>query len=222
MRSYFLDRKDAGRQLAQQLLSLKGQDCVVLALPRGGVPVAFEVAQKLDALLDLVLVRKIGAPGHAEYGIGAVVDGDDPQVFLNSPNSHNSASQDYIDAETQKLLVEIERRRSLYLQGRAPLALEAKIAVVVDDGIATGATMKAALRAIAKRQPNQICLAVPVAPPSVIESLMDEVDVIICLLQPTPFLAVGQHYRVFDQVSDQEVIACMQAASGFGTGGALR
>ena len=213
----FEDRQDAGIQLAVRLARFATEHPLILALPRGGVPVAFEVAKALDTQLDLLIVRKIGAPGHEEFGIGAVVDGASPQLVLNEEIIRQLAvGQDYIRAETQRQLAEIERRRRAYCGDRQPIEIEGRTVIVVDDGIATGGTMKAALRGIRRNDPASLVLAVPVAPPSTIRELSAECDEAICLSTPEPFGAVGAFYRDFRQTRDAEVIALMDEARGFG------
>ena len=213
----FEDRQDAGIQLAVRLARFATEHPLILALPRGGVPVAFEVAKALDTQLDLLIVRKIGAPGHEEFGIGAVVDGASPQLVLNEEIIRQLAvGQDYIRAETQRQLAEIERRRRAYCGDRQPIEIEGRTVIVVDDGIATGGTMKAALRGIRRNDPASLILAVPVAPSSTIRELSAECDEAICLSTPEPFGAVGAFYRDFRQTSDAEVIALMDEARGFG------
>ena len=208
--AFFADRTDAGRQLAERLGHFRGRDCVVLALPRGGVPVALPVAWALDAPLDLLFVRKIGAPHHPEYAIGAVVDGADPQVVLNDDlPAPLAAPGGYVDSQVPLLLEEIRRRRKAYLGGRQPMPVQGRIVVVVDDGIATGATMLAALRGLARLDPAQVIVAVPVAADEALARLRDAADRIVCLHMPRPFLAVGLHYADFDQVSDAEVMAAL-------------
>jgi putative phosphoribosyl transferase len=209
----FRDRPDAGRQLARQLMKYASQDPVILALPRGGVPVGFEVAKALGAPLDLVLVRKIGAPGHAEFGIGAVVDGAHPQVVLNDTAiTQLEVSSSYIEQETRRQLDEIERRRRRYLAGRPPINVEGRTAIIVDDGIATGGTVRAALRALSRARPARLVLAVPVGPRDTLDELLAEADEVICLLTPEPFYAVGEHYDDFTQTSDDEVITLLDEA----------
>jgi putative phosphoribosyl transferase len=209
----FPDRRQAGRRLAAALMRLKALDPIVLALPRGGVPVAFEVAQALDAPLDVVLVRKIGAPGHPELGLGAVVEGaavvlNDEIVRLVAPNPA------YLQQETARQLEEIERRRELYRGGRAPVAAHGRLVIVIDDGIATGGTVRAALRALAQAKPARLVLAVPVAPKDAIATLAAEADEVVCLASPEPFLAVGAHYQDFRQTSDEEVVELLRSAAG--------
>jgi putative phosphoribosyl transferase len=209
----FRDRAEAGRQLVPRLMAYADQSPVVLALPRGGVPVAFEVAQALRAPLDLIFVRKIGAPGHAEFGLGAVVNGAHPQVVLNEQAlGHVAVPPGYIEEETQRQLKEIERRRKHYLAGRRPVDVEGRVAIVVDDGIATGGTVRAALKGLSRARPARLVLAVPVAPADTIERLRKEADEVICLMTPEPFYAVGEHYDDFRQTSDREVITFLDEA----------
>ena len=203
----FDDRADAGRKLGEALLHLKDQAPVVLALPRGGVPVAFEVAQALAAPLDIVSVRKIGAPRQKELGLGAVVDGPHPHIVLNEDVVRVvQPGDEYVQAEAAREIAEIERRRALYRQGRPPLDVGGRTAIVVDDGIATGGTMKAVLKALRELHPQKLVLAVPVAPADSIAELSPLADEIVVLAMPEPFYAVGAHYRDFAQLSDEEVI----------------
>lgn len=212
----FHDRRDAGRQLAEALLRDAPADPLVLALPRGGVPVAFEVARALGAPLDLLFVRKLGAPGYEELGIGAVVDGADPQLVLNEDVVRDLApSPNYIRKEMRRQLEEIERRRKAYLGDRMPLEVAGRTVIVVDDGIATGGTVKAALRGVRKAGAARIILAIPVAPAESLVDLGSECDEILCLATPSPFQAVGLHYDVFDQTDDEEVVRLMALARSF-------
>lgn len=203
----FKDRIEAGRALAERLGKLDPDKTVIFALPRGGVPVAAEIAHPSGVPLDLLLVQKIGAPGHEELAIGAVVDGTQPEIVVNK----DVATQfGLTEAEVHNMsgegLKEIERRRKVYLNNRAPLSVKGKTAIVVDDGIATGATVKAALKALKKRSPARVILAVPVAPAAVLAELRADTDEIICLETPFPFYAVGAHYQDFPQVNDKVVI----------------
>jgi len=211
-RAIFADRRTAGRQLAARLHNLRQDEPMVLALPRGGVPVGFEVAQELDAPLDVLLVRKIGVPWQPELALGAVVDGADPQVLINEGLASELAiERSYIASETARQLSEIERRRRIYLGDRPPPALSGRTIIIVDDGIATGSTARAALRAVRKAGARRIVLAVPVAPEDTINQLRAEVDGIFCLLSPSPFIAVGAHYGEFPQLADADVIALLAA-----------
>lgn len=210
--SRFADRRDAGRALARAMQARTFDDPVVLALPRGGVPVGFEVAKALSAPLDVLMVRKIGAPGHEEYGIGAVVDGGAHQVIIDEAAARMvGASQDYIDFQTARQLAEIERRRALYRTG-PPVSLGHRDVIVVDDGIATGGTIRAALQGLAKTNPARIILAVPLAPAEALSELRGLCDQVICLASPSPFYAVGAHYRDFSQTEDEEVIGLLGQA----------
>ncbi|MDF2689564.1 MAG: phosphoribosyltransferase [Microvirga sp.] len=209
----FRDRADAGQQLVPRLMAYAAQNPVVLALPRGGVPVAFEVARALRAPLDLIFVRKIGAPGHAEFGLGAVVDGAHPQVVLNEDAlDHVRVPPGYIEEETQRQLKEIERRREHYLAGRRPVDVEGQVTIVVDDGIATGGTVRAALKGLSRARLARLILAVPVAPLDTIDRLRTEADEVICLMTPEPFYAVGEHFDDFRQTSDREVTTLLDEA----------
>lgn len=208
----FRDRIDAGRKLAAALDDMKDEDVVVYALPRGGVPVAAEVARARGWPLDLLLVRKIGAPGHAELALAAVVDGEQPDIAVNGDVAalYGLGDNDVKDM-ARPHLAEIERRRALYLGDRPPVRAAGRTALVVDDGIATGASVMAALKALARRHPARIVLAVPVAPPDTLARLRPLADGIVCLESPDRFYAVGAHYQSFAQVSDDEVVAIMQA-----------
>ena len=208
----FADRREAGRLLARALAPLGLEDPVVLALPRGGVPVGFEVAKALHAPLDILLVRKVGAPRHEEYGIGAVVDGASPQVVIDERAARLvGADQAYIERTVERELAEIERRRAAYRTGR-PAPLKDKTLIVVDDGIATGGTVRAALQALGKVGAKEIVLAVPVAPPDSLRHMQGLCDRILCLSSPEPFYAVGAHYLNFDQTDDAEVVQLLEAA----------
>lgn len=208
----FANRRDAGRRLAAALADLAQERPVVLALPRGGVPVGYEVAQALDAPLDVLMVRKIGAPGHEEYGIGALVDGAAAQIVIDEAAARAvGASQDYIDRIVARELAEIERRRKLY-NISAPIQIAGRCVILVDDGIATGATVRAALKGLAKVQPAKIVLAVPVAARDTLQTLAADCDRIVCLAMPDPFYAVGMHYLDFGQTDDREVIALLAAS----------
>jgi predicted phosphoribosyltransferase len=207
----FQDRTDAGRRLAKALSGYKGRNAVILALPRGGVPVAAEVAAALKAPLDLILVRKIGVPAQPELAMGAVVDGSAPIVVRNEEVIELSGTTaDEFRAACASELEEIERRRQFYIGARARAEIAGQVVIVIDDGIATGATTRAALQAIRNRKPKELVLAVPVAPSDTIAKLRGEVDALICLETPELFGAIGYFYRDFRQVSDQEVVAILK------------
>jgi len=211
----FADRRDAGHRLGLAVRQLGLADPIVLALPRGGVPVGFEVARALHAPLDLLMVRKIGAPAHEEYGIGAVVDGASPQLVLDEPAAKAAgADHAYVARQMERGLAEIERRRAAYRTG-APIDPTSRIVVVVDDGIATGLTVRAALKGLAMTKPARVVLAVAVAPADVLAGLKPLCDEIVCLASPEPFLAVGFHYRDFTQTEDAEVIELLAEARGW-------
>lgn len=202
----FASRTEAGRKLADKVGERKYTEPVVLALPRGGVPVAFEIARALRAPLDLVLVRKIGVPYQPELALAAVVNGDDPEVVVNPEVSAVTGLDDeFLKGEVERKLKEIERRRTEYLQDRARAPVEGRTAIVVDDGIATGASIRAALRALRRKRPKKLVLAVPVAPAETVRSLEHEADEVLCLETPEPFIAIGLHYSDFRQTSDDEV-----------------
>lgn len=208
----YRNREEAGRRLADALSAFKGGDVVVLGIPRGGLPVAREVADALGAPLDIIVVRKLGAPGQPELGIGAVVDGDHPRVIFNQGVIEQlGVSEEYLQGEIDKQLKEIKRRETEYRGGRPPVALAGKTVIVIDDGIATGSSVRAALRGVRRAKPKRIVLAVPVAPPETCEALRGDADELICLETPEDFFAVGQFYRDFHQVSDEEVKTILAA-----------
>jgi putative phosphoribosyl transferase len=203
----FKNRSDAGRRLARALSSYKDQQAVILALPRGGVPVAAEVASFLNAPIDLILVRKIGVPTQPELAMGAVVDGDTPLIVRNEDviglaGISESEFKLVCDAE----LAEIERRRERYLGNRDRIDVARRITIVIDDGVATGATTRAALRATRMRGPKKLVLAVPVAPTDTLAVMREEADEVVCLEDHEYFGAIGFYYSDFRQISDQEVI----------------
>jgi len=203
----FADRTDAGRKLAQALAGYRDQHVVVLGLPRGGVPVAAQVAEALKAPLDLILVRKIGVPMQPELAMGAVVDGNTPLIVRNDEvielaGIDESEFKRVCDGE----LAEIERRRKRYLGSRERIDVAGRTVIVVDDGIATGATTRAALRATRAREPKKLVLAVPVAPTESLMMMREEADEVICLEDYASFGAIGCYYADFRQTSDDEVI----------------
>jgi putative phosphoribosyl transferase len=207
----FLDRSDAGRQLAGALAGYKDQHPVILALPRGGVPVAAEVAAALDAAVDLILVRKLGVPAEPELAMGAVVDGAVPIVVRNDDVIRiTGVGETEFNATRDAELAEIERRRRRYLGDRERADVAGRTAIVIDDGIATGATVRAALRATRMRKPKKLVVAVPVAPTESLEELRGEADEIVCIEQYECFGAIGACYADFQQVSDEEVIETLK------------
>ncbi len=213
----FTNRSDAGRKLAIALSGYKTRQSVVLALPRGGVPVAAEVAAFLGAPLDLILVRKIGVPMQPELAMGAVVDGDAPIVVRNEDVIQLAGIDDSeFDAICKLELAEIERRRQRYLGGRDRAEVEGRTAIVIDDGVATGATTRAALRGTRMRRPSKLVLAVPVAPTDSLAALRDEADEVVCLEDHQVFGAIGFFYSDFRQVSDEEVIKLLERFAGSG------
>lgn len=206
----FKDRAEAGRKLGAALAKYKSESPVVLALPRGGVAVAVEVASALSAPLDLVLVRKIGAPFQPELAMGAIVDGPEPITVRNEDVIASCAiSQEDFEDVRKRELEEIKRRRARYLADRPHLDLKGCTAIVVDDGIATGATMRAALRAVRTRGPKAVVLAVPVAPSETLARLKTDADEVVCLQQPPFFAAIGAHYDDFRQLTDQDVVSAL-------------
>ncbi|HLB80901.1 MAG TPA: phosphoribosyltransferase family protein [Dongiaceae bacterium] len=209
----FVDRTDAGRRLAGELRHLRGEDPIVLALPRGGVPVAYEVARALDAPLDLLLIRKIGAPGQPELALGAVMDGDRPETVINEEGRRLFAVTDEELAElVAAKLAEIEQRRQRYLAGRPRARLDGRTVIVVDDGVATGATMRVALKAIRRAGPRRLVVAVPVAPPDAVEVLKRDADEVVCLDASDFFGGISAFYGDFRQLDDADVVALLNRA----------
>jgi putative phosphoribosyl transferase len=209
----FQDRIEAGKALAAAVAARKPERPVVLALPRGGVPVAAEVARVLDAPLGLLIVRKIGAPGHEELAVGAVGDGDPPVTVFNPEIlAALGLTEADFDQKVAGKVAEIGARRRLYLDDRPQPSVEGATAIVVDDGIATGATVRAALDVLKRQGAARIVLAVPVAPADTVAELRRLVDEVVCLETPEPFVAVGAHYARFGQTSDDEVVALLKAA----------
>ncbi len=209
----FKDRRDAGLQLATRLQAAALADPVVLALPRGGVPVAFEIARTIGAPLDVLVVRKVGAPQHREFGIGAIAEGG---VTVRDETAMRMVG---VSAERFEQLAEderreLERRVRLYRGDRALPDVTDRDVVLVDDGLATGATMRAAVRAVRTADPARVIVAVPVGPPDTCAQIARLADELVCPLQPMSFSAVGQWYAHFDQVSDDEVVAALAGARG--------
>jgi predicted phosphoribosyltransferase len=212
----FRDRRQAGRRLAEQLRirQEKGAlpDPVVLALPRGGVVVAQEVARALGAPLDVLVVRKIGAPFQEEFGVGAIA-GDDEPLFNEGALDHLGLSRADLAETIERERAELHRREQLYRQGRPAPDLRGRTVIVVDDGLATGATARAAVRAVRRQAPEQIVLAVPVGSPEASDLLRAEADEVVCLYRPASFMAVGLWYERFDQLSDQDVLTALHTGA---------
>jgi putative phosphoribosyl transferase len=205
----FQDRREAGQQLAAALAAYRNRRPFVLAIPRGGVVVGYEVAKALDAPLDVVVPRKLRAPYNPELAVGAVAH--DGSIYLDSPLvSHLDVTEEYLREETARQLEEIQRRMQIYRGDRPPPALEGTAAIVVDDGIATGSTMIAALRATRAARPAHLVAAIPVAPAEGVAMLRREADDVVCLHTPPMFYAVGQFYIDFAQTDDAEVIALLR------------
>jgi predicted phosphoribosyltransferase len=214
----FANRKDAGTRLTAALAGYRGKRPVVIALPRGGVVVAAEIASALDAPLDVLLVQKIGVPLHSELAMGAIVDGPAPTIVRNENVIRQARISDGEFSAVCKLQQgEIDRRKRLYFGNRNNIPLGGRVVIVVDDGIATGCTVKAAIMAIRKQRPQELVLAVPVAPAGTLEELRRDVDALICLEAPFVFRAVGHFYDDFRQVSDADVIAALEAANQDGS-----
>ncbi|SDE06923.1 phosphoribosyltransferase [Kordiimonas lacus] len=207
----FNDRTEAGRQLAERLQAFAGQDALVIALPRGGVPVAVEVAKALEAPLDILQVRKIGAPGQPELAAAAIAEGNPPHMVRNREIiTFFDVSEAYLETTAADMLAAMAGRRAEMGAGDGPVDLHGRPVILVDDGIATGATAKAAITAIRAGGAMRICLAVPVAPPETIIDMRRLVDDVVCLETPEYFRAVGAHYCNFGQVSTAEVAAILQ------------
>ncbi|QRY77836.1 phosphoribosyltransferase [Pseudomonas sp. PDNC002] len=203
----YTNRRHAGVALAMALRELRLEDPLILALPRGGVPVGREVARALHAPLDVLLVRKIGAPGHEEFALGAIVDGPEPNWVVDEQMLERfDPPPEWFEQQVLEELRELERRRVLYRGSKAPATLEDRDVIVVDDGLATGSSVRAALKGLREHHPHRVILAVPVGPAETVEKLREQVDELVCLETPTPFRSVGDHYRDFHQLSDQEVI----------------
>lgn len=210
----FADRQDAGRRLAERLVHVRDGRPVILGLPRGGVPVAAVVAELLNAPLDVLVVRKIGAPHQPELAMGAVTDGINPMYVLNEDVVRMlGVANQFLEGAIARELEECKRRQKLYRSGRPPIDIAGGTAIVIDDGIATGATVRAGLRSLRARSPHKLVLAVPVAPPEAIEMLSGEVDEVVCLHSPDDFYAVGQFYNNFEQTTDEQVIRALDAAA---------
>jgi len=207
----FRDRREAGRKLAERLGAFAGKDAIVLALPRGGVPVGYEVARALGAPLDVLIVRKLGVPGEEELAMGAIATGGG--AWLNREVIDSlGIGEAQVEAAMRAELRELQRREMAFRDGRAPPVVRGRIALLVDDGLATGSTMRAAIRSLRERGPRSIVVAVPVGAPSTCSVLAGEADALVCLATPEPFFGVGQFYRDFRQTGDEEVRALLAAA----------
>jgi putative phosphoribosyl transferase len=209
----FADRREAGKELAAELGAYRGrQDVVVLALPRGGVPVAFEVAEALDAPLDIFVVRKLGMPGHPEYAMGAIASGG-VRVLSEDAIRWYGISATQIETVAREELAELERREREYRQGRALPDLYSRTVILVDDGLATGSSMRAAVQAVRAHKPARVVVAVPVGSPSTCQEFADMTDETVCARMPEPFSAVGLWYRDFSQTTDAEVSTLLEEHS---------
>lgn len=208
----FQDRKQAGELLAEQLAAYAGRaDALLLALPRGGVPVAFVISQKLGIPLDVMIVRKLGVPDHVEYAMGAVASGG-VRVIQQDVLDTLDIPPATVEEVAQRELREIERREALYRTGRPAIPLRDRVAILVDDGLATGSTMLAAVQAVRQQEPARVVVAVPVGAADTCEKLAAEVDELVCLSTPSPFYAVGIWYEDFSQTSDDEVRSLLRQA----------
>lgn len=205
----FKNRSDAGEKLAERLWQYKNSDTIVLALPRGGVVVGYEVTRLLDVPLDIVVARKIGHPQNPEYAICAT---DEKGTLLCDEREARLVDQDWLKEEVERQRKEAERRIQVYRGGKKPLQITNKVAIIIDDGIATGLTMRLAIKAVRKQKPDRIIIAVPVAPSDIVRELRREVDEIITLEPTEDFMgAVGAHYQEFEQVEDDTVIRLLQS-----------
>jgi predicted phosphoribosyltransferase len=207
----FRDRQDAGQRLATLLEGALDSDAVILALPRGGVPVAAEVAQRLGLELDVLLVRKLGMPCHEELAMGAIAAGG-ATVFNHDLMTQLLIKPEAVAQVKERELRELQRREQVYRGGRPMPLLQGREVVVVDDGLATGATMRAAVQALRQYQPRRLVVAVPVAPPETVAQLEQEADAVFCLLTPGAFFGVGYWYENFTQTTDNEVLMLLEAA----------
>jgi predicted phosphoribosyltransferase len=211
----FVDRRVAGRELARRVRPLvtarRGEDWIVLALPRGGVPVGFEVAKAIGAPLDVFVVRKLGVPQDEEVAMGAIASGG-VRVLDHGTIALLDLSSTVVDSITMRELAELRRREELYRRGLPPLSIEGRCTILVDDGVATGATMQAAVESLRLREPARIVVAVPIGVFVVCESLRSLVDEVVCARTPEPFLGVGRWYEDFRPVSDEEVVDLLERA----------
>ncbi len=216
MKALFADRLDAGRRLAAALSAYRGRGPLVLAIPRGAVAMGAEIARQLEGELDVVLVKKLHAPGSPEFAVGAV--DETGWTYLDADAARSGADEAYLARERAEELALLARRRARYTPARAPADPAGRVAIVVDDGIATGASMIAALHAVRARRPAHLVCAVPVAPPESLEQIRPYADEVVCLETPADFMAVGQFYRRFEQVEDDEVVALLTRHAPQGAG----
>jgi predicted phosphoribosyltransferase len=207
----FANREQAARLLAKALAEYRGTRPLFLAIPRGAVPMGAILARELDGELDVILVRKLGAPGHSEYAIGAVDESG--QVYLNSAALDLAIPSSYLEEEKRKQAALLAQRRREYTPHRPPISPEGRVAIVLDDGVATGATMIAALRAVREKNPKKLVAATAVAPPDTVARLEAEADEVVCLETPSSFYAVGQFFEDFSQVEDREVMVLLSESS---------
>jgi len=215
---YFLDRTDAGQVLARGLQQYKNQpDVLILGLPRGGVPVAYEVARELNAPLDVFIVRKLGVPGHEELGMGAIATGG-VRILHEGILRELGISEQTIDAVSERERAELERRERLYRSDRPAPTIKGRTVVIIDDGSATGSTMKAAIQAVRQQDPRRLIVAVPTAPSETCEQLKESADEVVCALTPEPFVAVGSSYADFSQTTDEEVRELIASAANLSSG----
>jgi putative phosphoribosyl transferase len=206
---FFKNRTEAGKRLAESLSDAAGGDVVVLAVPRGGVVVGYEVARALKAPLDVVITRKIGAPDNPELAIGAVAE-DGTYLLDQSIVDMLNVPDGYVETEVERQKAEIKRRLKTYRGDAVSVEIEGRNVILVDDGVATGSTLRAALRSLQNRGAKSVTVAVPVGPPDTIAQLRRETDCVVCLSTPDPFYAIGEFYENFDQTSDEEVISLLE------------
>jgi putative phosphoribosyl transferase len=207
----FVDRRDAGRKLARKLGRFRGEETVVLALPRGGIPVGYEVARQLGAPLEVFVVRKLGAPGHEELAMGAIASGG-AVVFNEEVIEALGISQEQIQNAAIHETAELRRREARYRRGRRLPNLRGRTVLIVDDGLATGSTMRAAVLAVRELDPARVVVAVPVGAAQTCQAMSSEADDVICVATPEPFYGVGRFYFDFSQTSDEEVVTLLEAA----------
>jgi putative phosphoribosyl transferase len=210
--AYFSDRVDAGRRLAAALADLAGKNSIVLAIPRGGVVVGYEIAKALKLPLDIIIPRKIGAPDNPELAIGAMTE-DGTIILDDKLMAYMGVPMEYVEEESERQKIEIQRRLKLYRQNEPYPSLKGLNVIIVDDGIATGSTIKAALASVKNHGASSVTVAVPVGPPSAIKELKRLADSVVCLFTPEYFAAIGQFYVNFDQTSDEEVIQLLKESN---------